>query len=228
MIDALRCEGLTVRFGKKTVLDSIDLTIEDRGRVVGLFGQNGAGKSTLMRVICGLVGRYSGTMERAAGDVGYLPDTPFLYGFMRLEECIRTAQALFDDFDASVARAVFEELRLSLTTKIREASKGMSEQIHLGLILARRCPLYVFDEPLAAVDPLTRETLIALIRQFRAPGSTVIISTHLIGGLEELFDEAVVIHDGRIVLHDDVDDITSFGGLEHRVKEAIRADAVGR
>lgn len=225
---ALQCDELTVRFGRKTALDRLDLRIEDRGRVIGLFGQNGAGKSTLMRVMCGLIGRYSGTMERALGSVGYLPDAPFLYGFLRLEECIRTAEALFDDFDASVAKAVFEELGLPLSTKVSEASKGMGEQIHLGLILARRCNLYVFDEPLAAVDPLTRDKLIALIRQYRAPGSTAIISTHLIGGLEELFDEAIVIHDGRLVLHDDVEDITAFGGLELRVKEVIRGDVVGR
>lgn len=228
MTYALQCEELGVRFGRKTALDQLNLAIEDRGRIIGLFGQNGAGKSTLMRVICGLIARYSGTMERTPGGVGYLPDAPFLYGFLRLEECIRTAEALFDDFDTDIARMVFKELGLPLTTKVNEASKGMGEQIHLGLILARRCSLYVFDEPLAAVDPLTRDKLIALIRHYRAPGSTAIISTHLIGGLEELFDEAIVIHDGRMVLHDEVEDITAFGGLEIRVKEVIRGDVVGR
>lgn len=227
MTHALQCKKLSVRFGRRKALDRLDLVIEDQGRIVGLFGQNGAGKSTLMRVMCGLIGRYQGTVQTSPGNVAYLPDAPFLYSFLRLDECIRTAKDLFEDFDPSIARAIFEDLGLPLSMKVREASKGMGEQIHLGLILARRCQLYVFDEPLAAVDPFTRDKLIDLIRRHRMDGSTVIISTHLIGGLEELFDEAIVIHDGRLVLHENVRDIAAIGGLESRVKEVIRADAVG-
>ncbi|NQX11431.1 ABC transporter ATP-binding protein [Microbacteriaceae bacterium VKM Ac-2855] len=228
MTNALECTDLTVKFGRKVALDHLSVALEDRGNVVGLFGQNGAGKSTLMRVVCGLIGRYTGSMQRPSGAVAYLPDTSFLYGFLRLDQCIQTAAALFDDFDVDIAGDIFQELGLPLSTKVSETSRGMGEQIHLGLILARRCNLYVFDEPLAAVDPYTRDKLIALIRQCRMPGSTAIISTHLINGLEELFDEAVVIQDGRLVLHEDVADITAFGGLELRVKGVIRADVMGR
>jgi ABC-type lipopolysaccharide export system ATPase subunit len=82
-------------------------------------------------------------------------------------------------------------------------------------------PLYVFDEPLAAVDPLTRDRVIDLIRHERQPGSTVLISTRLIAGLETLFDAAIVIDAGRVLLHTETSAIASHGSLEARIKEVL-------
>lgn len=225
MNNIIECENLSVRFGRRSALNDLTLEVADRGRVVGLFGQNGAGKTTLMRVLCGTINRYSGS-ARVRGSVGYLPDTPFLYGFLTIQQCLEVGAALFDDFDRETAARIVGELGLSPKLRVRATSKGMSEQLHLALILARRCRLYIFDEPLAAVDPLTRDKLIDMIRRYRAPASTVLLSTHLVGGLEELFDEAVVIHDGKPVLHDDVAHIVSTGGLEATVKEMIAGHAV--
>lgn len=228
MPDVLRIDDLTVRLGRRLAIDRLSLTIEDRGRVVGLFGQNGAGKSTLIRSICGVLNRYRGEIDRPKGGVAYLPDTPFLYDHLRLDQCIAVARDLWADFDPDTARTIFTALGLTDDLRVRRASKGMSEQIHLGLVLSRRCQLYVFDEPLAAVDPVTRDRLIQLIRTFRSPGSTAVISTHLVAGLEELFDEAIVVHDGKLVLHDDVTTIAERGGLESRIKEVIAVDALSR
>ncbi|QCR43125.1 ABC transporter ATP-binding protein [Curtobacterium sp. SGAir0471] len=228
MPDVLTIEDLTVRLGRRLAVDHLSLTVQDRGHVIGLFGQNGAGKSTLIRSICGVVNRYRGRVRGPVGGVAYLPDAPFLYGHLRLDQCVALAQDLWTDFDPDLARAIFAELGLPDDLRIRRASKGMSEQIHLGLVLSRRCRLYVFDEPLAAVDPFTRDRLVGLIREYRSPGSTAVISTHLVAGLEELFDEAVVVHDGRLVLHDDVSAVAERGGLETRIKEVIAADALAR
>lgn len=181
-----------------------------------------------MRAICGIINRYSGSIRYDGRTIAHLPDAPILYGHLRLAECIDLAQELWSDFDPAVARTVFQDLGLDLDLRLRQASKGMSEQIHLGLVLSRRTQLYVLDEPLAAVDPYTRDRLLHLIATHRQDGSTVIISTHLIAGLESLFDEALVIHDGRLVLHEAVDDIAARGGLETRIKEVIAADALAR
>jgi len=226
--DLLTIHGLSVRFGRRSAVENLSLTIEDRGRVIGLFGQNGAGKSTLVRAVCGLINRYRGVISHCGSSVAYLPDAPFLYGHLRLDQCIALARQLWSDFDADVARRIFVELGLSDDLRVSQASKGMSEQIHLGLVLSRRCQLYVFDEPLAAVDPWTRDRLVQLIEEHRLPGSTAIISTHLVAGLEDLFDEAIVVHGGQLVLHEDVHAIAARGGLEARVKEVISADALAR
>lgn len=228
MPDLLTIEDLTVRLGRRLAVQRLSLTIEDRSHVIGLFGQNGAGKSTLIRSICGVVNRYRGEIHGPEGGAAYLPDAPFLYGHLRLDQCIAVAQDLWTDFDPDVARTIFAELGLPDDLRIRRASKGMSEQIHLALVLSRRCQLYVFDEPLAAVDPFTRDRLVRLIREYRPPGSTAVISTHLVAGLEGLFDEAIVVHDGKLVLHADVGTIAERGGLETRIKEVIAADALAR
>lgn len=228
MPDLLTIQGLTVRFGRRTAVDDLSLTIEDRGHVIGLFGQNGAGKSTLIRSMCGVINRYRGVLSRHGNSIAYLPDAPFLYGHLRLDQCVALAQQLWSDFDADVARRIFAELGLPDDLRVSQASKGMSEQIHLGLVLSRRCQLYVFDEPLAAVDPWTRDRLVHLIGKHRLSGSTALISTHLVAGLEDLFDEAIVVHDGALVLREDVHAIAARGGLEARVKEVISADALAR
>ena len=225
MPEIIDARHLDVRFGQKNALRRLNLQIEDRGHVIGLFGQNGAGKSTLLRSICGVINRFDGTIAARPPSVAYLPDAAFLYPWLTVSACIELGAALWDDFDPDVARMVFDELGLAHDLRVRQASKGMSEQIHLGLVLARRCQMYVLDEPLAAVDPFTRDRLIEMIRRRRSPGSTVVISTHLVAGLESLFDEAVVVHNGTVVLHQDTVGL-AHGELENCVKAVIAADAL--
>lgn len=220
MKNSLTIDALTVRYGRRTALDDIHLRIEDTGQVIGLFGRNGAGKSTLMRVVCGLITRHAGRVQRA-GSIAYLPDMPTWYPWLRLSTCIQLAARLWPDFDVERGHRLLRTLGLSERMRVRELSKGMSEQVHIALVLARRCSLYVFDEPLAAVDPVTRDRVVELIRTEREPGSTVLISTHLIAGLESLFDEAVVIEDGRLLLQVDKTGFTEVGALEAQIKEVL-------
>jgi ABC-2 type transport system ATP-binding protein len=212
---------LAVRYGRRTALDGVSLAFADDGKVIGLFGRNGAGKSTLIRVLCGLIGRYSGEVDVRCEAIGYLPDEPFLYPWLRIDECIRVCDEIWSDFSPTSARTAIEQLGLSESIRVRQMSKGMSEQLHLALVLARRCRLYVFDEPLAAVDPLTRDRLIRMIKETRTPGSTVLISTHLISGLEELFDAAVVIDDGKVKLSMDTRTVKDGTDLESQIKAVL-------
>jgi ABC-2 type transport system ATP-binding protein len=212
--------GLIIRFGRRTALDDVDLQISDYAGVIGLPERNGAGKSTLIRVICGLINRHRGVVTRSSRIV-YLPDAPMWYPWLLLSACIALGTKLWPDFDPARAHALLERLRLDESLRVRELSKGMSEQVHIALTLARRCDLYVFDEPLAAVDPLTRDRVIELIRSECQSGSTVIISTHLIAGLEALFDTAIVIDGGRVLLHAETSDIASHGSLEAQIKEVL-------
>jgi ABC-2 type transport system ATP-binding protein len=227
MNNILTFEDVTVRLGRRLALNGLSLSIKDRGNIVGLFGQNGAGKSTMMRVACGVINRYQGQVQLSSR-VGYLPDSSFLYNFLTVGQSISMASSVFSDFDATIAERILASLGMNDSMRIGAASKGMLEQLHLGLVLARRCGLYIFDEPLAAVDPLTRDTMIGLIREYRQPHSTAIISTHLIGGLEDLFDEAIVIQDGKRILHENIRTSNNSGGLESRIKEVMTRNDLGR
>lgn len=222
---ACELRGVTVALGGVKALDDVTLSIE-RNSVVGLFGQNGAGKTTLIRAACGVINRFTGSIDPRGATVGYLPDEPFLFRDVTLAKHIQMCAQLFDDFDAGLAGQMIDELGLDKDLKISRASRGMSEQVHLAFVLARRCELYFFDEPLAAVDPLTRDSILDMIEKYRSPGSTVVISTHLIAGLEALFDDVVVLHKGRLLLHEKSQVVAANGGLEERFKEVVHAGRI--
>ncbi len=87
----------------------------------------------------------------------------------------------------------------------------MSERLHLALILSRSPELYILDEPLSGVDPLTRDHLLELVDNLRVPEAPVLLSTHLISGVEKIFDEVILISDGRILAHDTADNLRRIG-----------------
>ena len=99
---------------------------------------------------------------------------------------------------------MLKDLRLDPKKKEADYSKGMKEQLHLVFALAQDVDYYLLDEPLPGVDPLTREILIDLIKRYRRPNSVAIISTHLVQDMEELFDEVLMINDGKLMLYENV------------------------
>lgn len=205
---------LSVAFGRKEVLRDLSFTLNTDGKITGVFGPNGAGKTTLLRVLVGLIGRYEGEVHvDDPQSLAFLPDDPYLYGVLRLRDCIDLFACRYNDFRRENALKTFADLGLDQNQRISECSRGMREQIHLGLTMARDARLYVFDEPLAAVDPLTRDKLIALILEHRASGSGIVISTHLISEVEELFDEVVMINEGRIVHQGPFSDLQQEEGV---------------
>lgn len=111
--------------------------------------------------------------------------------------------------------------------KLHDGSKGMHEQIHIVLTLSRRVPLYIFDEPLAAVDPLTRNYLVKLIINNRQKSSNILISTHLIQDIDYIFDSVIFINHGKILLNDTTAHLANIynESLEEIFKEVIKNDA---
>jgi ABC-2 type transport system ATP-binding protein len=224
---ALETRGLSVTLGRTRALDDVSLTLKDSGRIVGLFGANGAGKTTLMRAVAGLINDYQGTVD-FQGTVAFLPDSPFLYDFLTVRDCLRLCADVFVDFDRDVTAELLTQLGLRTDQRLGECSRGMSEQVHLAVVLGRRCRLYLL-EPLAAVDPVTRDALIDMVRAYRPSEATVVISTHLIGGLGGLFDEMVVIDSGRVILQSDRGSWDPGDqDLERVFKEVIREHRLAR
>ena len=207
-------DDLRVRLGRRTVLDGVDLHLRPRGQVVGLFGPNGAGKTTLMRCVVGLLERYRGRLDRPAGGVAHLPDHPYLYPFLRVEQCEALFASRYPDYSPERAEQMLTTLGLDRRRRVGELSKGMSEQVHIALTFARQVPLYVLDEPLAAVDPYTRDLLVDMIRRLRPAESATLLSTHIITEVSDLFDEVALLWDGHLVRHDTVTALRAGGGLD--------------
>ncbi|HEM3701544.1 ATP-binding cassette domain-containing protein [Streptococcus sp. A27] len=187
----------------KPILKDIDLKIAHSGQVIALLGPNGSGKTTLMNVMAGLYQKHSGTIKDMSS-VFFLPDHSYIPEDLTIKECLELFQKLYGTFNKNKAIQILKYLRLDENKSISAYSKGMKEQLHLVFLLSQDVNVYLLDEPLAAVDPLTRDILIDLIIKFKNENSVTIISTHLVLDMEKLFDEVIFMRDGKVILYNTV------------------------
>ncbi len=204
--------NLKVSYGKHVALHIDQLEIRKDAQVIGLFGPNGAGKSTLMRTLAGDIQKFEGDLcKPERSNIAYLPDKPFLYPWMSVSQTVELFKSRHVDFREDVFEKFLTGSNITHTTKVKELSKGMSERLHLALVLSRAPELYILDEPLSGVDPITRDHLLELIDTLRVPGAPVLLSTHLISGVEKIFNEVILIADGRVFAHDTADNLRQLG-----------------
>ena len=214
MNEILKCTGLSKRYGSVQALNRVDLTVE-RGKIIGILGPNGSGKTTLIKLINGLLTPTEGSIlvgGEAPGVetkkiVSYLPDNSFLPSWMTAEQIIELFCDFYEDFRPELAYEMLDRLGVSKTTRLKNLSKGNKEKVCLILVMSRNAQLYVLDEPIAAVDPATRDYVISTIINNYNPEASVLISTHIIADIEPVLDEAIFINRGEIVLHKTVDEI---------------------
>ncbi len=231
MSELLRCENLTKTFGSTTALDEINLSIEN-GKIIGLLGPNGSGKTTLIKLLNGLLTPTSGRIfvnDKKPGVetkkiVAYLPDNSFLYNWMTVEQIIDMFCDFYSDFRPDLAYKMLLQLGINPTDKLKKLSKGNKEKVCLILVMSRNALLYVLDEPIAAVDPATRDYVISTIINNYNHDASVIISTHLIADIESILDEAIFINRGKIMLHKTVDEIRDENGcsVDQLFREVFR------
>lgn len=220
MNELLKCTGLTKKYGSVLALNNIDLTVE-RGKIIGILGPNGSGKTTLIKLINGLLTPTEGSIL-VAGEVpgvetkkivSYLPDNSFLPSWMTAEQIIGLFCDFYEDFRPELAYQMLERLGIDKKTRLKNLSKGNKEKVCLILVMSRNALLYVLDEPIAAVDPATRDYVISTIINNYNPDASVLISTHIIADIEPVLDEVIFINKGETVLHKTVDEIREENGM---------------
>lgn len=219
MSEILRCENLTKNYGSLVAVNNLSLCIEG-GKIVGLLGPNGSGKTTLIKMINGLLQPNSGGLTVCGHKIGveskklvsYLPDNIYLNTWMRVEQIIEQFADFYEDFRVELAYEMLSRLGIDRKKKLKTLSKGNKEKVALILVMSRNAKLYVLDEPIAGVDPATRDYIISTIINNYNPEASVIISTHLISDIEEVLDEVIFIKDGNLVLHRSADDIRAENG----------------
>ncbi len=231
MEEILKITGLTKKYGILPALNNINLTVK-KGRIIGLLGPNGSGKTTLIKLINGLLtptegsilinGKTPGTETKKL--VSYLPDNNFLPAWMTSEQIIEFFCDFYDDFRPTLAKSMLERLGIPLDTVFKNLSKGTKEKVCLILVMSRNARLYVLDEPIAAVDPATRDYVISTILNNYNKEASVIISTHIISDIESILDEAVFISNGQVFLHKTVDEIRNEHqmGVDALFREVFR------
>ena len=219
MSELLMCEHLTKNYGGVIALNDVDLTVES-GKIIGLLGPNGSGKTTLIKIINGLLTPTSGKVFINGNEPGvltktqvaYLPDNSYLNNWMTAGQIIKMFTDFYADFRPQLALEMLERLGISPEAKLKNLSKGNKEKVCLILVMSRNALLYVLDEPIAGVDPATRDYVISTIINNYNPEASVIISTHLIADIEQVLDEVIFINQGRVALHKTVDEIREENG----------------
>lgn len=223
-------KNLSKKYKQNFALKEVNLNLP-RGKVIGLLGPNGSGKTTLIKVMMGLSRQYTGSVKIngvVAGDttkamISYLPDKPHSLSFKTVKEACNFFSDFFQDFDLEKAITLASSLGIDMNAKIRALSKGTQEKVSLLLTLSRNAELYIFDEPIAGVDPVARDQIFSLILENYHKKASVIIATHLIHDVERILDQAIFLGNGKVLLHEDVKALTSEGHtLETLFKEEFK------
>ena len=219
MTELLNCTGLSKAYGKKRALDHVDLHLEP-GKIIGLLGPNGSGKTTLMKLANGLLQPTGGSIKIAGmapgpdtkALVSYLPDADWLPGWMRVEQLVEMFGDFYADFDPAKASEMLAKLNLSPKAKLKTLSKGNKEKVQLILAMSRNARLYLLDEPIGGVDPAARDYILSTILNNYQKDATVVLSTHLIGDIEPILDEAIFLKDGRVFAHRNAEELRETEG----------------
>lgn len=219
MEELLNCQNLTKRYGYKTALDSINLSI-GCGRIIGLLGPNGSGKTTLIKLINGLLSPTSGTLTingltpgpETKKVVSYLPERTYFNSWMKVTDILDFFYDFYADFDRNRAMEMLKRLNINEQDRLSSMSKGTKEKVQLIMVMSRDADLYCLDEPIGGVDPAARDYILQTIITNYNENASVLISTHLISDIENVLDDVIFIQNGHIRLSASVDDIREQEG----------------
>lgn len=211
----IEANNLIKRYGKFSLEASLEVP---EGYITGLVGKNGAGKSTMIKLILGLVRPDGGSItvlgrkpEELAGQdkqrIGVaLSDSGFSV-YLDVKDIIRILKKMYVNFDESRFRSECERLRIPLDKKIKDFSTGMKAKLRVLVALSHRAELLVLDEPTAGLDVEARKSLLDMLRAYlrENESASILITSHISTDLEGLCDDIYMLHDGKVVLHEDTD-----------------------
>ena len=238
--EILKAEGLCKAYGSKQVLQNLDLTIQP-GKIYGLIGRNGAGKTTLLGIL-------TAQNTKDAGEVTYggqpvwenqavlsqicfsreLQATQFGgQNNLKVRDYLRSAAIFCPNWDQEYADRLLSEFQLETKKKICQLSKGQMSMVTILVALASRAPLTILDEPAAGLDVVMRERFYQLLLDdFAQTGRTFIVSTHIIEEAASVFEQVIILDQGRILENSPTDElIDQFRYVSGREDEVDRVCA---
>ena len=231
----IETSGLTKRYGSRiTAVADLDLTVR-RGEVYGFLGPNGAGKTTTLRMLLGLIRPTSGTAQvlgREPGDpaslrrIGALVESPAFYPYLSGRDNLH-AMASYAGVSWAEVDEALETVELTgwSDDKVKKYSLGMKQRLGVAAALLKDPELLILDEPTNGLDPRGMADVRGIIRKVGQSGKTVLLSSHLLGEVEQICDQVGIVREGRMISEAPVEELRGREGLIIRVEpleEALR------
>lgn len=219
---------LKVEHLKKNYNDfSLDCSLELKpGCITGLIGQNGAGKSTSFKAVLGLISTDSGKISIFGKDlknisikdkeeIGVVLSDSGFSEYLRIKDLIPILKNFYSKFDQRFFLEQLKRFQLPQDKKIKDFSTGMKAKLKVLIAISHEAKLLILDEPTAGLDVIARDELLDMLREYMEKDEerAILISSHISSDLESLCDDLYMIHDGKIILHEDTDVLLSEYGL---------------
>lgn len=210
----LRLQGLSKKFGDKTVVDHISLEIKE-GEIFGLLGPNGAGKSTTLNMICSLLKPTSGDIEifginvkdgmkKIKKQIGYIPQELAIHGNLKAWENVELFTSLYGIKGKELKAAIDDSLEfVGLLDRKNDYTKnfsgGMKRRLNIACAIGHKPKLMIFDEPTVGIDPQSRNFILEKIRTANSQGETIIYTSHYMEEVEAICTRIAIMYNGRII-----------------------------
>lgn len=196
------------------------------GRITGLVGKNGAGKSTAIKLILGLTKRDGGTIRifdrdvedltpKEKQDLGVALAEAGFSSQLMITDILKILEKMYDSFERDFFVEKCRELQLPMKKRIGEFSTGMRAMLKTLIAITHQAKLLILDEPTAGLDVDARNRVQDMLRSYMAEDSSrsILITSHIASDLERLCDDIYLIHDGKILLHEDIDNLLENYGV---------------
>lgn len=221
MDQILHCKDVSKRYSKKMVLDKINLDLEP-GKIYGLIGRNGVGKTTLLSILSSQNPATSGSVtlgnepvwenRKVLDHICFSREisavTAFGQNSLRIKDYLKTASIFMPNWDRDMAERLVKEFELDRKKKVAKLSKGMMSMLTIIIALASKAEYTFLDEPVAGLDVVARDRFYhLLLEDYSKTGRTFIISTHIIEEAADIFEEVIILNDGRVALKENTQEL---------------------
>lgn len=223
MTNAITLSNVTKKY-KEFTLDNISLTLP-KGSIMGFVGENGAGKSTTIKLILDLIRRDSGSISVLGENnlknqkhwkekIGVVLDECSFIDTFNLENVNTIMKNAYSQWDEGAFRKYAKRFSLSPKKLMKEYSRGMKMKLSIAVALSHNAKLLILDEATSGLDPMIRDEILDVFLEFiEDENNSILISSHIISDLEKICDYITFIHDGRIVLSENKDDLLERYGI---------------
>jgi ABC-2 type transport system ATP-binding protein len=211
----IEVKELTKKYGNKLALDALTFNL-DEPKIYGLLGRNGAGKTTFMEILAGQIIATSGEIQiegenpfdnqKMTESICLIKEGNNFKKDLTVKNVLKIFSYFYPSWDQKLAGTLVQEYNLNPKAKVKTLSKGMESALGIIVGLCSKAPITIFDEPYIGLDAAARKKFYdILLQEYEEEPRTIIFSTHLIDEVSLMFEEVLIIQEGKLVLKEDAD-----------------------